>query len=135
LPIAAKKGVELSFDLVPARIMGSRLLLNELLSNILDNAIRYVPVNGCVHVSSCQRGGGLQLTVADNGPGVATTDFEKLGVPFYRLTSKEPDGSGLGLAIAIEIARLHDAEVFFSAGIGGVGFGVNIFFAKILRVS
>ena len=132
LPIAAKKNVEMSFEIVPFTMSGSRLLLREMLSNILDNAIRYVPQNGSVQVRIRREAGTTILSIADNGPGVATSDIEKLGVPFYRLTSKEPDSSGLGLAIVFEIARLHDASVSFSKGIDGEGLSVNICFPSKL---
>ncbi len=134
LPLAAKKDVDMGFDLVPFRTIGSRLLLRELLSNILDNAIRYVPQSGLVQVTLSRDGDAAQLSIADNGPGVALTDLDKLGVPFYRLTSKEPDSSGLGLAIAFEIARLHNAVLWFSTGIGGLGLSVNIRFRPLAEV-
>lgn len=124
----ARKQVELSFDLKPARIKGSPLMLRELLSNLLDNAVRYTTAGGQVHVSLLSAEAGIMLTVADNGPGVPVPELDKLGTPFHRLSADHPEGCGLGLAIVREIARLHGASIRFAQGANGRGLQVNIQF-------
>ncbi|MES1981714.1 MAG: sensor histidine kinase N-terminal domain-containing protein [Pseudomonadota bacterium] len=128
---AARKPVELEFDVHPCRMQGSPLMLRELVANLLDNAIRYTPPHGRVIVGLQLYRQALLLTVEDNGPGVAAAELDKLGIPFYRLTSSQPDGCGLGLAIVKEIARLHNADVMFSSGRGGLGLRVAIKFHNI----
>ena len=98
-------------------------LLNILLRNLIDNAIKYTPVGGKVNVSS---GRDLKYTwviIEDSGPGVADEDYERITQRFYRCveTAQAADGSGLGLSIVTRIMRLHDADITFSkANLGGL---------------
>jgi two-component system sensor histidine kinase TctE len=126
--LAARKGVELDFNLRPCSIQGSPLMLRELLANLLDNAVRYTPTGGRVAVSLQADAQNILLYVEDNGPGVANSDLVKLGNPFYRPSSSQSDGCGLGLAIVREIARLHGADVAFGQGAEGRGLRVSVRF-------
>ena len=126
--LAARKNVELDFNLQPCQIEGSRLMLRELLVNLLDNAVRYTPPGGKVAAALQADRHNIALTVEDNGPGVPLEDLSKLGTPFHRLASPQSEGCGLGLAIVREIARLHKAEVHFSQGTEGHGLRVSIKF-------
>lgn len=123
-----RKGIELDFDLQPSRISGSPLMLRELVSNLLDNAVRYTPPGGRVTVSTRLTDKNVLLEVEDNGPGIAIDALEKLGTPFFRLTSDHSDGCGLGLAIVREICRLHGAELLFSSCRDEMGLRVRIAF-------
>ena len=125
---AVRKEVELDFNLQSAQVSGSPLMLRELISNLLDNAIRYTPEGGIVKVNLQTMEQTIWLTVEDNGPGVAEEELEKLGTPFHRLPSDHPEGCGLGLAIVREISRLHRAEIFFSRNADGHGLQVRIKF-------
>lgn len=125
---AARKVVELDFDLQSCRIKGSALMLRELISNLLDNAVRYTPAGGLIHVSLQNRGQHVSLIVADNGPGVAEEELAQLGTPFHRLPSDQSEGCGLGLAIVREITRLHSAEILFARGAEGSGLRISISF-------
>jgi signal transduction histidine kinase len=128
IALAERKNIELDFDLRPCRIHGSALMLRELLANLLDNALRYTPAFGEVHVSLDAQGEGATLKVTDNGAGVPQSEMGMLGIPFYRLSSNQADGCGLGLAIVREIARLHGAEVHFGQGLEGRGLQACITF-------
>ncbi len=118
---AEHKGVALEFQLQPCLMQGNALLLGELVANLLDNALRYTPPGGDILVSlQCERG-SWALAVQDSGPGVPASELGNLGMHFHRLDPSIPDGCGLGLAIVREIARIHGAEVSFSAsGYGGL---------------
>jgi len=129
--LAARKKVELDFNLQPCRMQGSRLMLRELLVNLLDNSVRYTPSGGKATVSLQADAQGLLLTVEDNGIGVPSEDLDKLGTPFHRLASPQSEGCGLGLAIVREIARLHKADVHFSQGVEGHGLRVSIKFPAL----
>lgn len=116
---AMPKAIDLGVELAPypIKIMGSDLLLHELLSNLLDNALRYSPAKSIVTVRV-----GLDaathkalLEVEDNGPGIPHEERERVFERFYRVlntnTDGSTDGSGLGLAIVREITSQHDADI------------------------
>ncbi|HEY3700597.1 MAG TPA: ATP-binding protein [Spongiibacteraceae bacterium] len=107
-------GIDLEFDLLPCGVVGNRILLQELLSNLFDNAIRYVPRGGYVHAQAYTDQNTVKLAIIDNGPGVADGAMVKLGTPFFRAAENNAGGCGLGLAIACEIVRLHRGNMRFS---------------------
>jgi len=72
--------------------------------------------------------GSLALTVADDGPGVAAGERERLGQRFHRFGPKTAEGVGLGLSIVRRIAELHGAEIAFGDGLDGKGLGVEVRF-------
>jgi two-component system, OmpR family, sensor histidine kinase TctE len=93
----------------PVFVEGNPVMLREMLSNVIDNAIRYTPAGGRITVRvAVQRESGLvNLEVEDTGPGIAASERPKVVERFYRILGREGDGSGLGLAIVREIATLH----------------------------
>ena len=93
-------------------IAANPLMLRELLSNLIDNALRYTPAGGSVTVRVL--GGGAApalLEVEDTGPGIALSERQRVFERFYRILGSSATGSGLGLAIVREIAQQHGAEV------------------------
>ncbi|HIV71075.1 MAG TPA: sensor histidine kinase [Candidatus Aquabacterium excrementipullorum] len=106
---ADRKGVDLGFDgdLTQATVLGNRVLLEELLANLIDNAIRYGRRDGAVTVSVVEDAGNVVLRVKDDGPGMVEGD--DLFVRFRRAAEPGGEGAGLGLAIVREIAQAHDA--------------------------
>ncbi len=126
--LAARKNVEINFDLQPSRVQGSPLMLRELVSNLLDNVVRYTPANGKAEVSLKEDRGTILLVMQNDGPMISTEELAKLGTPFHRPPSSESDGCGLGLAIVKEIARIHGADVFFGKGLDGGGLQVRVLF-------
>ncbi|QEL64253.1 two-component system, OmpR family, sensor histidine kinase [Oryzomicrobium terrae] len=119
LPAALKKGIDLGFELEPATVQGSPLLLQELLGNLVDNAIRYTPGGGTVTVRCGVIDGQAFLGVDDDGPGVAPADREAVFNRFHRVAGSPGDGCGLGLAIVREIARQHGGDVRLGDAPGG----------------
>lgn len=111
LPGAFERHVDLGFELSPAVVRGNALLLQELLANLLDNALRHVPDGGTVTVGCGQEGKQAWLAVEDSGPGIAENDWERVFERFYRPAGSLNDGTGLGLAIVREIARQHGGTV------------------------
>jgi two-component system sensor histidine kinase TctE len=93
----------------PVFVEGNPVMLREMLSNVIDNAIRYTPAGGRITVRvAVQRDSGLvNLEIEDTGPGIAASERPKVVERFYRILGREGDGSGLGLAIVREIATLH----------------------------
>ena len=112
---AVQKGVTLSLEAEPdVMVRGHAVLLRELVSNLVDNAIRYTPSAGSVTVRVRQTQGTPELEVEDSGPGIPATERDAVFTPFYRSSpalESNPGGTGLGLAIVREIAELHKAGV------------------------
>lgn len=96
-------------------VSGDDRLLAEMLSNLIDNALRYGDKSGSVTVTVS--GGAIPtLAVLDDGPGIAPQEHKKIFERFYRLPGSTGEGCGLGLAIVEEIARLHRSTVRITSG-------------------
>jgi two-component system sensor histidine kinase TctE len=95
----------------PIEIAGNPLMLRELLSNLIDNALRYTPAGGSVTVRVRLEREQAIVEVEDTGPGIAPAERERVFERFYRILGSGAPGSGLGLAIVREIAQQHGAEV------------------------
>ena len=133
LDTAAAKGIDLGLEVQPANVMGHGWLLRELLSNLVDNAIKYTPAGGSVTIRcSAQPGpqGGVRasLQVEDDGPGVPATERGRVLERFYRVPGTVGEGTGLGLPIADEIARAHGALFTLEDGGNGRGLLVTLVF-------
>nr|WP_307728142.1 sensor histidine kinase N-terminal domain-containing protein [Massilia terrae] len=95
----------------PVFIAANALMLRELLSNLIDNAVRYTPAGGSVTVRVRRDGDDALLEVEDTGPGIAPAERAHVFERFYRILGSSVPGSGLGLAIVREIAQQHGAEI------------------------
>jgi len=125
VPQAFETGIDLGYegpaeDLPDApgeagdtRVLGNALLLRELISNLVDNALHYTPSGGTVTVRLTPEPSSqsVLLQVEDSGPGIPKAERELVFQPFYRALGTTVDGSGLGLAIVAEIARQHDTLI------------------------
>lgn len=111
LPKAIDKEIDLGFELSPVSVQGNEILLQELLGNLLDNALRHTPRGGVVTVSCGESDGNAWLNVEDSGPGIAENERARVFERFYRPPGQSSDGCGLGLAIVREIARQHHGTV------------------------
>ncbi len=128
LDAATAKGIDLGLETEPAATAGHGWLLREMLSNLVDNAIRYTPAGGSVTLRSGMRGGHAVLQVEDDGPGVPDAERQRVMQRFYRLPGSVGEGTGLGLAIADEIAHVHRASLTLAAGAAGQGLLVTVRF-------
>ena len=97
----------------PLDIDGDALMLRELLSNLIDNALRYTPAGGSVTLRLRYDAELAQpiVEVEDTGPGIALAERANVFERFYRILGNSAPGSGLGLAIVREIAQQHGAEI------------------------
>ncbi len=117
LDAAAKKGIDLGLEAEPARALGHEWLLRELLSNLVDNAVKYTPGGGSVTIRCgvlADPPHAVFLEVVDDGPGIPVQERSKALERFYRVLGTEGEGNGLGLAIADEIARVHKAQLILA---------------------
>jgi signal transduction histidine kinase len=95
-----------------AFIQGQRQLLAQLIANLLENALKYVPSGGHIRLEVQAQAERVQLIVADDGPGISAQDRDRAQQPFVRLDdSSAVSGSGLGLSLVRSIARLHRGEI------------------------
>ncbi|HEX4832624.1 MAG TPA: HAMP domain-containing sensor histidine kinase [Trebonia sp.] len=97
--------------LEPAPIAGDPVLAEHLLSNLVDNAVRYNIAAGDIWVVTRTAPGGSELTVANTGSVISAAEAGRIFEPFQRLSRASQDGSGLGLAIVASIAAIHGGTV------------------------
>jgi two-component system sensor histidine kinase BaeS len=124
-PRAEAKGVSLSIETeppLPALDLDSTRMA-QVVGNLLENAITHTPEGGSVTVSAHADGSGIEVAVADTGPGIAPEDLPRLFDRFYRVDpsrSRSTGGTGLGLTIARRLVEAHggtiEAESVLGAG-------------------
>ena len=111
-------GKDLGLELSTALAVGDPVLLREMISNVVDNAIKYTPPNARITVRTYTtvKGAvqGAVLEVEDDGPGIPPDQWSLVFERFYRLDGTKGDGCGLGLAIVREVADIHGAIVTLS---------------------
>ena len=108
-PVAEKHGIRLSLEGEPLRIQGNKELIEELIYNLCDNAIRYNRKGGHVWISVTD-----QLIIRDDGIGISKKYQKRVFERFFRVDksrSKKTGGTGLGLAIVKHIADVHKADI------------------------
>jgi two-component system phosphate regulon sensor histidine kinase PhoR len=118
---AAKHQVALSVEGEAAYVSSTRQMMEELIFNLCQNAIRYNNENGKVAVSVKRQRGKVVLQVKDNGIGIPREHQERIFERFYRVDkgrSKSTGGTGLGLAIVKHILARHDAELELESEVG-----------------
>lgn len=111
-----------SIALEPARTTGDPLLVERLVANLIDNAVRHNMPGGWLDVATYPAAGHATFTIANTGPVIPSGELTRLFQPFQRRSSHEgsaADGVGLGLAIVHAIAHAHDATVNAEAQTGG----------------
>jgi two-component system sensor histidine kinase QseC len=130
-PGAVQKGVQLQLrDGDEVVIHGDADLLRILLRNLVDNAIRYSPPAGDVHVSVAAVDGKAVIAVCDQGPGIPAEVRSLVWGRFYRVLGSGETGSGLGLSIVKRIAELHAADATLSDAEAGRGLCVTVRFPQ-----
>jgi two-component system sensor histidine kinase TctE len=128
---ALAAGVDLGFQPQAVSVLGSQWMLQEMLGNLLDNAIRNSPRDGRVTVR-CGRddGGRVWLTVEDDGPGIPPAERSRVLERFYQVPGASRGGSGLGLAIVREVVLRHAGTVSLGSGPNGQGLTVRVEFPQ-----
>lgn len=130
VPKALDKNIEIDLDTQTdnSTIVGNEIALGILVRNLVDNAIRYTPEGGQVHVLLLKNDQHIILRVADTGPGIAEELHERVFERFYRVLGTNTTGSGLGLAIVQQIATLHEATIKLGKPAEHTGLQVDIIF-------
>ena len=122
LPLAKKNDIEVTLRKSPEqKVLGSRTALQQIIGNILKNALTYTPRGGHVTVTVEPTTEGIALVVEDSGIGIARKDLFRIFEPFYRTDqsrTKNTGGSGLGLAIVSELVKLHQGKIVIRSAVG-----------------
>jgi two-component system sensor histidine kinase TctE len=126
---------DLGFHLETAIIEGDRMLLPEILNNLIDNALRYTPPGGSITVRTGYAGACGYLAVEDTGPGIPAAERHNVLERFYRVSGSPGDGSGLGLAIVKEAAERQGAKVEIRDRPDGPGVQVRVVFRPASQVT
>jgi len=127
---AAQRKVVLAVDAPPRlRVLADRRALEQVLVNLLDNAIKFSPEGGRVTLLADGTGSHVVLSVIDAGAGIEPRHLERIFERFYRVDSgraREAGGTGLGLAIVKHLAQAQGGEVGVESGQGGSRFWVKL---------
>jgi len=115
-PAAELKNIDLAIRSDgPVWVSGDAVLLAQAISNLIDNALKYAPVNGAIEVAVKRGLGTGEISVSDNGPGIAEAEKGKVVERFYRGdTSRGTPGVGLGLSLVQAVAKLHGSTLELS---------------------
>jgi len=133
MPRAEEKGIILSVDGMDLSVYGYPALLNEMIANLVDNAVKYTDRGGAVRISVDQRDNSIVLSVCDTGIGIPEEHQPHVFERFYRVDkshSKATGGTGLGLSIVKHIAAVHDADIRLESEVGK-GTCVHILFKRL----
>ena len=121
---AEARGLEIiqdsAADTLP-QVRGDSLRLEEVLKNLLENAIQYTPSPGSIRITAALDGENAVLCVEDTGIGIPSTDQQRIFERFYRVDvarSREAGGTGLGLAIAKHIVEAHEGRLWVESELG-----------------
>jgi len=122
-PLAASRRARVELTVGARPVMSMRPdALRHILLNLLDNAVKYGPVEQTVRVALEQRDGEVLLSVADEGPGVPVREREVIWTPFSRgVAAAAKGGSGIGLTIVRDVAAEHGGRAWVEPGQGGKG--------------
>jgi signal transduction histidine kinase len=117
-PVAAEKVIALEATIREPSILvwADRDKINQVLTNLIGNAIKFTPTQGRVTVSASRNGHeSVQVSVSDTGPGVPPDEKEKIFARFYRVAEvngENSKGTGLGLAISKALVELHGGKIW-----------------------
>jgi signal transduction histidine kinase len=131
-PARSRLGLEVRTDLEPASLLGDPLLIQQLVTNLIDNAVGHNIPGGDVQVSTSTRDGHAVLSVTNSGPVIPPAEVDRLFQPFQRLGSRpvrRDGGHGLGLSIVRAIAKAHGAAVTARPRPGG-GLAIEVSFVS-----
>jgi two-component system phosphate regulon sensor histidine kinase PhoR len=126
-----KKDVTLKLDIQPdlPALSADTMRMEQVLSNLLDNALKYTPNGNTITLGATRQDGGVEIWVKDTGQGILSTDVPHIFERFYRADkarSRELGGTGLGLSIVKHIAQAHQGSVA-AESVYGKGTTVRVF--------
>jgi two-component system OmpR family sensor kinase len=114
-PLAEAGGVRLDVEAPPVPVVADQARVTQVVTNLVDNAVKYTGAGGSVRVRVWEQAGGGRLAVSDTGPGIGPQDLPKVFDRFFRLDAartRARGGSGLGLAICKELVEAHGGRIW-----------------------
>ena len=120
-PVAEDKGLSLACEAPETSpVVGDPRMIQRILANLLDNAVKYTPSGGTVKVSLSEKGGeAVVVAVQDTGIGIPAGDLPHVFERFYRCDqSRSQPGTGLGLSLARALARAHQGDITVTSALG-----------------
>lgn len=120
-PLAQTKNLNLKTDLEPLfTIEGDFTLLREVILNLVENAVKYTPADGSIHIKSFERNDEVVIEVADTGPGIPKEEIDSVWRKFVRGKGQEhrTSGTGLGLYLVKYFIELHGGSVQLESALG-----------------
>ncbi|HEX3535078.1 MAG TPA: ATP-binding protein [Gemmatimonadaceae bacterium] len=132
---AAKKDISMATRIAPAAsvVHADRTALEQILLNLVENALRHTPERGTVTIETAEDRNGVVVSVIDTGVGIAPEHLPRIFERFYRADSgrsREAGGTGLGLAIVKHLVEAHGGSVSATSEVGS-GTTVRIFFPEV----
>ncbi len=127
-PVAREQGLKLTCTHGGNTIVhGNRQLLAQLMTNLIENALKYIASGGKIELNAMRLPNSVRLVVSDNGPGIPEEDRARAIQPFARLGNADSTHtSGLGLSLVAAIARLHRARLAFESNDPGLRVVVDL---------
>ncbi|HLN22401.1 MAG TPA: HAMP domain-containing sensor histidine kinase [Patescibacteria group bacterium] len=113
-PVAEQNAISLTLNAAPGlTVFGDPFLLAQAIGNLVDNALKYCPAHGSVALTAARLDeGGAEITVSDNGPGIADAEKSRVTERFYRGdANRDAAGAGLGLSLVAAVGRLHGGNL------------------------
>ncbi|HEY3775075.1 MAG TPA: HAMP domain-containing sensor histidine kinase [Solirubrobacteraceae bacterium] len=120
-PAIAERGLTVEAGLEPALTQGDRVLIERMVANLVENAVRHNHAGGWIEIRTVQRGAGAVFEIANSGASLTAEQIPGLFEPFARAEQRldHSNGVGLGLSIAAAIARAHDTTITARPRSGG----------------
>lgn len=111
--VAEERGIELKTAInFPLPLFGDRELIQQAVTNLLDNALKFSPVGSYIAFIAIRTEQMIEIVIADHGPGISETDRARATDRFFRAESaRSTQGSGLGLALVAAVAQLHNGSL------------------------
>lgn len=118
--VAEDRSVTISTDMPEhCYIQGDLQRLQRVVANLLDNALKYMPVGGAVNIALVEEGRTVKLSIEDTGVGIPADELTRIFQRFYRCDrSRSEHGNGLGLSLALAFVRAHGGDINVTSTVG-----------------